>query len=187
MPLPAFRRVDGQAALPDVRRTAALATLRRPQVWASAAYHYGRPGVDFFKDQWMGYYTVGLNARWQLWDWGQVQRQVEKARLEGRRLELQDQQLRLEIRQQVAEACAQLHSAAEQIRLQRQLVAQEQERERRGSQSYAQGQATSLDLSAAENALVAAELALEQSRLQWRQSELQLRFATGRLAPEEEE
>gem|GEM_PF-2439553 len=24
----------------------------------------------FFKDDWMGYYSVGLNARWPLWDKG---------------------------------------------------------------------------------------------------------------------
>ncbi|MBI2503839.1 MAG: TolC family protein [Candidatus Latescibacteria bacterium] len=164
------------------RRLAALESVRRPQVYASAAYRYGRPGVDFFKDDWMGYYTVGLNARWQVWDWGQDQGQVEKARLEGRRLEVQDRQLRLEIRQQVAEISAQLHSAAEQLGLQRQLVDQERERERLVGQSYAQGQATSLDLHRAESDLTAAQLALEHSRIQWRQLCLQLDFATGALA-----
>lgn len=171
----------------QARRLAALESMRRPQVYASAAYRYGRPGVDFFRDEWMGYYAVGLNARWQLWDWGQDQGQVEKARLEGRRLEVQDRQLRLEIRQQVAEISAQLHSAAEQIGLQRQLVDQERERERLVDQGYAQGQATSLDLSGAQSALTAAELALQHSRIQWHQLRLQLDFATGELAQEEEE
>ena len=171
----------------QARRLAALESVRRPQVYASAAYRYGRLGVDVFKDEWMGYYTVGVNARWQLWDWGQDQRQVEKARLEGRRLEVQDRQLRLEVRQQVAEVHAQLHSAAEQVGLQRQLVEQERERERLVGQSYTQGQATSLDLSTAESALTAAQLALQQRRIQWRQLRLELGFSTGELAPEEEE
>ena len=169
------------------RRLAALESVRRPQVYASAAYRYGRPGVDVFRDDWMGYYTVGINARWQLWDWGQDQRQVEKARLEGRRLEVQDRQLRLEVRQQVAEVHTQLHSAAEQVGLQRQLVEQERERERLVGQSYTQGQATSLDLHRAESDLTAAQLALAQRRIQWRQLRLELGFATGELVPEEEE
>jgi outer membrane protein TolC len=166
----------------QARRVAVLEALRRPLVYASASYRYGRPGVDFFRDDWMGYYTVGLNARWQWWDWGQDQGQVEKARLEGRRLEVQDRQLRLEIRQQVAELGAQLRSAAEQVQLQEELVAQEQERERLVGQSYAQGQATSLDLHRAESDLTAAELALDQSRIQWRQLRLQLDFAAGLLS-----
>jgi outer membrane protein TolC len=170
----------------QARRVGALESVRRPQVYANAAYRYGRPGVDFFKDEWMGYYTLGLNARWQLWNWGQDQRQVEKARLEGRRLGVQDQQARLEIRQQVAELSIQLHSAAEQVELQQELVDQERERERLVGQSYAQGQATSLDLHRAQSDLTAAQLSLEQRRIQRQQLHLQLRFATGELAQEEE-
>lgn len=168
------------------RRQAALEAVRRPQLHANASYRYGRPGVDFFKDDWMGYYTVGLNARWQLWDWGQDQGQVRKARLEGRRLDLQDQQLRAEIRQQVAELWVQLHSAGRQLELQAQLVAQERERERLVADSYSRSQATSLDLSNAESALTAAQLALQQSRIQWRQLHLQLEFATGTRTQEDE-
>jgi outer membrane protein TolC len=171
----------------QARRVAVLEALRRPQVYASASYRYGRPGVDFFRDDWMGYYTVGLSARWQLWDWDQAQGQVEKARLEGRRLEVQDRQLRLEIRQQVAELGAQLRSAAEQVRLQEELVAQEREREHLVGQSYAQGQATSLDLHRAESDLTAAELVLVQSRIQWRQLRLQLDFAAGLLSAKTQE
>ena len=170
----------------QARRQAALAAVSRPQVYASAAYRYGRPGVDFFKDDWMGYYTVGLNARWQLWDWGQDQGQVTKARLEGRRLELQDRQLRVEIRQQVAELWVQLHSAGRQLELQQQLVAQERERERLVGESYTRSQATSLDLHRAESDLTAAQLVLEQTRIQWRQLRLQLEFATGTRTQEEE-
>ncbi|MCC7262911.1 MAG: TolC family protein [Candidatus Latescibacteria bacterium] len=170
----------------QARRQAALAAVSRPQLYANASYRYGRPGVDFFKDDWMGYYTVGLNARWQLWDWGQDQGQIAKARLEGRRLELQDRQLRVEIRQQVAELWVQLHSAGRQLELQQQLVAQERERERLVGESYTRSQATSLDLSNAESALTAAQLALQQSRIQWRQLHLQLEFATGTRTQEEE-
>ncbi len=166
----------------QARRLAALEALRRPQVYANASYRYGRPGVDFFRDDWMGYYTVGLNARWQLWDWGQDQGQVEKARLEGRRLETQDRQLRAEIHQQVAELGTRLRSAARQLELQAQLVAQERERERLVGQSYTQGQATSMDLSNAQSALTAAQLALQQSRIQWQELRLQLEFAVGSLA-----
>jgi len=170
----------------QARREAALEALGRPQVYANASYRYGRPGVDFFKDDWMGYYTVGLNARWPLWDWGRDQGRARQAGLEGRRLEVQERQVRQEFRQQVAELCAQLRSAAEQARLQEQLVAQEREREGLVGHSYIQGQATSLDLSAAESALTAAQLSLQQSRIQWRQLRLQLDFATGAVHLEEE-
>ena len=51
----------------------------RAQVYANAAMHYGRPGVNAFRDQWMGYYTLGVKMRWQFWDAGQNRRKRSHA------------------------------------------------------------------------------------------------------------
>jgi len=162
-------------------RVKALKSSYFPQLYASASYHHARPGVNFFRDEWMDYYMVGLNLRWQLWNWKQDQRQVEKARLDYERLDLQSQQLLLDVRQQVTEAFQQLQTVRQQIELQRQLVAQEGERYRITKQNYEQGYATSLDLSTAENTLTSSELTLKQNYIEWLQFRLQLQFATGKI------
>jgi outer membrane protein TolC len=165
-------------------RVKALKSAYFPQLYASASYHHAKPGVNFFRDEWMDYYTVGLNLRWQLWNWKQDQRQVEKARLDYERLDLQSQQLLLDVRQQVTEAFQQLQTVRRQIELQQQLVAQEGERYRITKENYEQGYATSLDLSTAENTLTSSELTLKQDYIEWLQFRLQLQFATGKIGKE---
>ncbi|MCX5801860.1 MAG: TolC family protein [Candidatus Eisenbacteria bacterium] len=165
-------------------RVKALKSAYFPQLYASASYHRARPGVNYFRDEWMDYYTVGLNLRWQLWNWKQDQRQVEKARLDCERLDLQSQQLLLDVRQQVTEAFQQLQAVKQQIELQRRLVTQERERYRITKENYEQGYATSLDLSTAENTLTSAELTLKQDYVEWLQYRLQLQFATGKIGKE---
>lgn len=165
-------------------RARAVRASQFPQLYASASYHYGRPGVDYFEDEWMDYYTVGLNLRWQVWNWLQDQRQVKKARLDGERLGLQMEQLELEVRQQVTEAYQQLSTARQQIELQRRLVSQELERYRITRENYEQANATSLDMSIAENTLTSAELTLKQDYMEWFRRKLELQFATGRIGKE---
>lgn len=155
-----------------------------PQVYASVAYHIGRPGVDVFHDAWMGYFTTGMTVRWQVWDWRRDRRRVQKARLERRRLDLEAQQQALDIRQQVTEVYEQLQGLGEQIAIQRALVRQERERYRITQETYAQGQATSLDLRMAEHALTAAELTLQQRYAEWLQFRLQLNYVSGTIGQE---
>ena len=165
-------------------RTRAVRAAQFPQLYANASYHYARPGVNYFEDEWMDYYTVGLNLRWQVWNWLQDQRQVKKARLDRERLGLQLEQLELDVRQQVTEAYQQLRTARRQIELQRRLVSQEQERYRITRENYEQANATSLDLSIAENTLTSAELTLKQNYMEWFRHKLELQFATGRIGRE---
>ncbi len=165
-------------------RMRAVRSLYLPQLYATASYHYARPGVNFFEDEWEQYYAVGLNLRWQIWNWFQDQRQVKKARIDYERVELQTEQLELDVRQQVTEAYQQLRTTLEQIKLQRQLVAQEQERYRITRENYEQANATSLDLSIAEANLTSAELTLRQDYTEWLRNSLQLQYATGRIGTE---
>ncbi len=165
-------------------RARAVRAAQFPQLHANASYHYARPGVNYFEDEWMDYYTVGLNVRWQVWNWLQDRRQVKKALLDHERLGLQMEQLELDVRQQVTEAYQQLRTVRQQIELQRRLVSQEQERYRITRENYEQANATSLDLSVAENTLTSAELTLKQNYMEWFRRKLELQFATGKIGKE---
>ncbi len=152
-----------------------------PQVYANFSYHYAKPGVNFFANEWMSYYTVGVNLQWQLWNWKRDQYRVQQARLEMQNLSLEQQNLVREIQQQVEEAYQHLQTTREQIQLQKQFVAQERERYRITENRYDQGLATPLDLRSAENSLTGAELQLQQNYIEWFQFRLQLEVATGEI------
>ncbi len=163
------------------KRSGALKSQYFPQIFAEAAYHYSRPGVNFFRDEWMDYYTLSVGLQWEIWNWGKSRRQVAQSRLESQKLSLKEQQLVNDIRRQVTEAAELLETTREQIRLQRQLATQEKERYRIAKNAFAQGQATGLDLQNAETALTQAELLLRQRYIEGRQLMLQLAFATGEI------
>ena len=150
-----------------------------PQVFAHASYHYGNPGANFFRPQWMDYYTLGIGLQWELWNGGKNRHQVAQSHLETRKLQLQAQQLVLQIRQQVTEVLEMLESSQIQIGFQQQLVAQEKERYRIARAAYDQGLATSLDVRSAETALTQAEMLLQQHWIEWHQRRLQLAYASG--------
>ncbi len=154
-----------------------------PQIFASASFHYARPGVNFFEDEWMTYYTVGIQMQWRLWTWRQDGYRIQQAQIEQERLRLQKRALIQDIRQQVQEAYLNLQSALEQIRLQERLVDQERERYRRVSEQYDQGQAALLDLRNAEIRLTEAELQLQSNYIEAYQAHLQLQFAIGQFEP----
>lgn len=162
-------------------RVAAQKSAMLPQVYADAGLHYGRPGVDAFRDRWMGYYTVGVNVRWRFWDWDQDRRRVKQARLDVSRISLEQKQAVLDIRQAVTDAYRQLQTVRDQIEVQRRLVAQERERYRITKAHFESGYATSLDLSESEKTLTAAEITLQEQSVEWMLYELQLRFSMGTI------
>ncbi|MEI7942962.1 MAG: TolC family protein, partial [Candidatus Riflemargulisbacteria bacterium] len=41
-----------------------------PEIRLIGSYHYGQPGVNSSKDEWMSYYYAGAVASWKFWDWG---------------------------------------------------------------------------------------------------------------------
>lgn len=160
-------------------RSRSLQSAYFPQIYASASYHYARPGVNFFSDKWMTYYTFGVGLQWEIWNWNRDRLRVQQSRLEYDKLDLQSRQLLQTVRQQVIEAYEYLQTAREQILFQRQIVAQERERYRITESKYAEGQTANLEVSAAETSLLEAELLLQQNYIQWYQYKLQLDFATG--------
>jgi len=152
-----------------------------PQVYASGSYHYAKPGVNFFKDEWADYYMVGINLQWSFWNWGQDYRKVKQARFEYDRLSLQNQDLIKQIEQQVKETYRFLENVREQIELQRKLVDQEQKRYQMTEDMYLQAQATSLDLSDSERRLTEADLLLKEKYMEWYQNHLKMDYVTGTI------
>jgi len=152
-----------------------------PQIFARASYHYGRPGVNFFKDEWINFYQLGVSLQWELWNWGSTRNQVRQAEYAVHTFNLQQQNLLTSIRQEVTEAYQNLLSDREQIRMTKQLVVQEKERYRVTREKFDQGLATNIDLSDSEDSLTAAELQLQQSYIGWFQNKAQMLYATGNI------
>lgn len=153
-----------------------------PQVYAVASFQYARPGVNFFRDKWMDYYTFGINLRWNLWNWGRDHHKIKQSELEVRQLELQQQQLRQVIDTEVTTAYQNLQAAKSLAEAQHHLVDREAERYRISEEKFGQSQISVIDLNDAEKDLTIATLLLKQYVIQVKIWQLKLYHATGRLS-----
>ena len=52
-----------------------------PSLSGAVVYHYGRPGINQVENEWMDYYTFGLNVSWMLWDFGARSHRVNALRM----------------------------------------------------------------------------------------------------------
>jgi len=162
-------------------REKALRSAYYPQVYASLNQYFLRPNGSFFQNEWKDFYLLGVNVKWEFWNWGRDAKKARQSRYEYERLELQYQNILDEIRQQIKEVYLNLENIQEQLVLQRQLVIQEDKRYRLTEERYKEGFATALDLSDTENRLTEAELILENYFNEWNRSKLLLDYSTGNI------
>ena len=58
-----------------------------PRVGSFAEIHYGKPGIDFFKNEWSLYFQGGFSISFKIFDWGRLKRQVQIVRYGAEKLE----------------------------------------------------------------------------------------------------
>ena len=68
--VPAESRVEVAALNARIGQSRHLLTAQQgsllPSLSGNAAYHYGKPGVNFEQNKWMDYYVLGVTASWTL-------------------------------------------------------------------------------------------------------------------------
>lgn len=165
-----------------LRRAAASAWW--PQVTAGASWHYARPGVNFFADEWMDYYSLQVTLGWEIWNRGRRGNEVRRLDHLERLSRIERESAALDIRAEVVAAWETVAGAREELVLQRRLVEQERDRYRIAFERFGQGLATSTDLRDAEESLTAAELRLRRDRIELLAGRAALARATGRIGEE---
>ncbi len=50
---------------------------RYPKAFVFGQLGYGNPGLNFFRDEFRGYYIVGAGVQWNIWDWSKTSREKE--------------------------------------------------------------------------------------------------------------
>jgi len=152
-----------------------------PQVYGQAVFHYGKPGANFFENEWMDYLTVGISFQWELWNMSRRRQQLKQANYTLNILTHEQKKTIESIKKEVKEGYQNLLSDRDQIELTQQLFRQERERYRIINNQYNQGLASSLDLTEAESALTTAELRLQQNKISWYINRAYLKLVTGQI------
>jgi outer membrane protein TolC len=85
---PLLRSLDERVRIIQIQKKS-IAGAYLPQLNAFAELHYGRPGQNFFKDQWTFYVQGGLSVTMPVFNWNKGGRDKNLADIAGRKLENQ--------------------------------------------------------------------------------------------------
>ncbi len=152
-----------------------------PVISAQGALHYAKPALDPVSNQWMGYFTVGVGLRWNLWRWRADSRKAQQFSVRAGSLTLQERELVHAIENEVDASLENLRFGREQLRLAEQLVRQQQERYRIVAIQHQNGVAATNELVTAETDLTRAQLQKQQALAQYHIYKADLERATGAI------
>ncbi len=86
-----------------------------PRLNGFAELHYGKPGLDFFKNQWSFYFQGGINVSVKLFDWHKLKRDKQLADMSIQQVVNQKAEVILEVTQKLKQLYARLRSLEKQM------------------------------------------------------------------------
>jgi len=137
-----------------------------PKMYLAFAYHYGRPGVNFFEDKWIDYWTVGVQFSWNIWRWGRDRASIQQQDYALRQISLQKQFIQRSTETKVRKYLQQLREMSEQQRLLEIMIQEKQKKYELIKQRWEQGQQTTLDVLQAEKELTDIEIKKSMVQIQ---------------------
>ncbi|MFC2115822.1 TolC family protein [Bacteroidota bacterium] len=80
---------------------------RYPKAFVFGQLGYGNPGLDFFRDEFRGYYIVGAGLQWNIWDWNRTSRTKQDLAVQQGLVRIQkqafDKNLSIRLEEQMAD------------------------------------------------------------------------------------
>jgi outer membrane protein TolC len=151
-----------------------------PEVRATAAILYGRPGVEVVQNDWMSWESAGVRLTWPLWDRGARRLRVQEASAASRALDAERDSVHRRLAHALGAARARVASAERQAAKAEERVRLEQERLKLTTGRYEQGMAREDELLDAHDDLAAAEASAAATRAALRLAEVDLLYAVSR-------
>jgi len=93
-----------------------------PQVKGFAELHYGRPGIDFFANQWSLYFQGGIAVNLKIFDWNQLKKDKTIVDFTVQQLNNRKEELILEIEKNLAKLYSKKSSIEKQLKMVENLV-----------------------------------------------------------------
>lgn len=151
-------------------RKTALAGSRLPGVGLFGRYVYGKPGLNKVANEWMDYWVVGINLKWNFWDWGRKSAQIHQIQHQVSEMELGFQQLQRALQADEERTYLNLVDVQQQLGITQKMLKQAEENFRIISNRYEQGLETN-------TAFLDAQADLTRSQLQLVQQQIDLQIA----------
>jgi len=116
-----------------------------PQVAGFAELHYGRPGIDFFKNEWGVYFQGGVSFSLRLFDWGRQTRELTVLDYESQKVMNERDDFILEVEKRLKQLFGSLRSVEKRMSIVAGLVELADEDVRLKEGLYREQQVSNLD------------------------------------------
>ncbi|NIM18580.1 MAG: TolC family protein [Candidatus Aminicenantes bacterium] len=93
-----------------------------PQVNGFAELHYGKPGIDFFKNEWSLYFQGGIAVNFKIFDWNQLRKDKKIVDFSIQQLNNRKEELITETKKTLAQMYAKKRTIEKQLELLEKLV-----------------------------------------------------------------
>ncbi|WP_319560796.1 TolC family protein [Marispirochaeta sp.] len=152
-----FRALDYRLAAKEIEKELAKSAWY-PKLSAFGTFNYGRPGANFFADEWQFYYTAGLEVSLDIWDGGERGASVKSAGAASERVIAERAELFRSLLARGERTEESLHSANDQLSTAEELLTQKQRKYNLVHQLWEAGQQSTLEVLEAEQELTAADI-----------------------------
>jgi len=152
-----------------------------PQISAFGSYYYLQlGGSSMLNDDLNSFWMVGLNAKWNIWDWWKTSSNSDVAIQEHKKIEIANELLKEKIQIEVYSNMLNLQSIVQKIELNKLIVESATENFRISNNKYHSQIVTSTELTEAIALLTEAKIKLMNSQIDYKLGLLQLYNSIGR-------
>jgi outer membrane protein TolC len=118
---PALKTIDQNIRMRYLQKKIAAGNYL-PRIQGFAELHYGRPGIDFFKNEWSLYFQGGINVNLRIFDGNQLKIEKKIADMVIRKLDNHKQDLVLEVKKKLTQLYAKKKSLEKQLKMVKSMV-----------------------------------------------------------------
>lgn len=152
-----------------------------PQIAAFGSFNYLKvDGTQLLKSDWTNFWMVGVNVKWNIWDWWKTSSVAEQAEQQYNQVELSSQILKENIEIEVYKNYLQLQSEVSKVDVSKLRVESAEENYRIINDKYETQLATSTDLIDADTELLNAKTILITSYINYKIAKVYLEKSIGR-------
>jgi len=168
---PVLRVIDENRKIMELRKKLVSGSYL-PHLNGFAELHYGKPGIDFFKNEWSVYFQGGLNINWNIFDWNQKKQDKKILDMSIQKLTNNKKDIVDDASKKLRQLYSKKRSLENQLELVEQLVSSSSEDVLLKKEMYNEQQISNLDYLSAM---------LEKESYQTRKSEVSIQISIVKL------
>ncbi len=145
---------------------------RMPTLGAFVNAEYGKPGYNFFKDETHGFYMVGAQFQWNIWDWKQTNREKQQLSVQKQIIEDNKEAFDKNLDVSLSEAAIRQQKLEQLIAKDKDIIELQTRISKRSAEQMKNGTKTSADYLRDLNAEKQARINMESRQIQLLQAKI---------------